>query len=141
MASAVWTAVALLLQAGTVADQRVPTIPQFGTTVTSKDASILSREKSDPVAARCARLADGFAAKVKAEVGDVSIRQAPDGSTLWTATLLMAREPPIAPRMTCDARSFIIGNDTFDVSKSAEEMPWPYCGWGLAKEDRVGVRC
>lgn len=79
MACAVWTAVALLLQAGAVAAQQVPTIPQYGTTVTRKDASILSQEKNDPVAARYAHVADGFAAKVKAEVGDVSIRPAPDG--------------------------------------------------------------
>lgn len=141
MASAVSTIVALLLQAASVAGQGEPTIPQFGMTVTPKSARILSQEKNDPVAARCAHIADGFAAKVKAQVGDVSIHQAPDGSTVWTATLLMGREPPIAPRMTCDARSFTIGHDTFDVSKSAEQMPWPYCGWGLAKEDRVGVRC
>jgi hypothetical protein len=55
-----------------------------------------------------------LAAKVHGEVGDVSINRAPDGGTVWSATLLMAKEPPMAPRMTCDARTFTIANDTFE---------------------------
>ncbi len=116
-------------------------IPAFGLTVSPKTEQIRSIENRDAVARRCAQVGDELAGKVHGEVGDVRISQAPDGGTVWSATLLMAKEPPIAPRMTCDVRTFTIANDSFDVSTPAAKMHWPYCGWGLSEGDRVGVSC
>lgn len=128
---------ALLLQSGGAAQ----TPPPFGLTVAPKSAEVRALERSDPVARRCAELGDGLAAKVRAEIGAVTVGKAPDGGTVWSATLLMEREPPLAPRITCDSRTFTIANDTFDVSTPPEKMAWPYCGWGLSKEERLGVKC
>jgi hypothetical protein len=115
--------------------------PIGGLDVSPKSEMVIYLEKSDPVARRCAQLGDGLAAKVRGQVGDVSIERSPDGGTVWGATLLMAKEPPLAPKMTCDARSFRVANDIFDVSMSPDEMSWPTCGWGLPKGDRVGLAC
>lgn len=128
----------MLQQAGS---PQPPQVPAFGTTVAPKSAQIRALEGRDPVARRCAQLGDGLAAKVRGEVGDVSIRNDPAIGAVWSATLLIAREPPVAPRMTCNARTFTIANDTFDASTPPDKIPWPYCGWGLSKEERVGVRC
>lgn len=115
--------------------------PGYGIAVAPKSARIRALEAADAVARRCAWMGDALAAKVRGEIGDVSIRNDPGVGAVWSATLLMSREPPIAPKITCNARTFIIANDAFDVSTPPEKIPWPYCGWGLSKEARVGLRC
>lgn len=128
----------LMLQAAPT-DLKVPAPP--GMTVSPKSDEVLSVEKTNPVARRCAQLGDALATKVRGEVGDVQIRKGSDGGTTWSAILLLAKHPPNAAKMSCDARSFTIANDTFGVAIPQDEIPWPYCGWGLSKEERVGVVC
>jgi hypothetical protein len=99
-----------------------PAIPMFGIVPAPKAAEVLAVERDDPVAHRCAGLGDGMARKMRGEVSDVIIQKGPRGETVWSATLVMAREPPLIPKMVCDATTFRIANDTFPVSTPPDQM-------------------